>query len=333
VTRVTAEESGVPGNIRGPDVGSTDGLCWERQFAAEETPGQLWKWKHYDLVHAQAHLSIDADAALSSIARRVLTGMERRARIVIDGDTVAGTFPAFAHIDGADNDEPVFWHFAMTPTYLVTGRRRATRTLFAVLQLAEGGLHPRCPATFIDLCIASFAEEIRARLTSIDEVLAGVEDAVVGQPASSNLTELSGQLGRARRAVVRLARIVSPLARLLQLRIPSMPGWAQSPENDAAYRAIHETVDDITALQERARALHDELTSLFSDETNRRLYLVSIVTTLLMPAAFITGFFGMNTGGMPWSGDGATFGTLLATAVCAIAVVITLAFLRWRRLL
>jgi len=41
-----------------------------------------------------------------------------------------------------------------------------------------------------------------------------------------------------------------------------------------------------------------------------------MVTTLGMPATFVTGFFGMNTGGLPFGGDVAPAGTLYAGLTC-----------------
>ena len=49
-------------------------------------------------------------------------------------------------------------------------------------------------------------------------------------------------------------------------------------------------LDDITALSDRGRSLQDELTTRLTEETDRRLYIVSVVTALFMPATFVTGF-------------------------------------------
>ena len=48
-------------------------------------------------------------------------------------------------------------------------------------------------------------------------------------------------------------------------------------------------------MQDRARLLQDELSAIDSSVTNDRLYILTMVTTLLLPATFVTGFFGMNT--------------------------------------
>ena len=96
---------------------------------------------------------------------------------------------------------------------------------------------------------------------------------------------------------------------------------------------LHSALDDIAALYDRARSLQDELTTRLAEETNRRLYIVSVVTTLFIPATFITGFFGMNTGGLLWSGDDVPHGTLFAALLCGCAVATTLLLLRAKRLL
>ena len=41
------------------------------------------------------------------------------------------------------------------------------------------------------------------------------------------------------------------------------------------------------------------MTSLMAEETNRHLYVLSILTTLLLPPTLVTGVFGMNTKGLP----------------------------------
>ena len=82
-----------------------------------------------------------------------------------------------------------------------------------------------------------------------------------------------------------------------------------------------ETVErDVYSLQERARLLHEDIDSRASAETNRHLYILSLATAFLLPPTLVTGFFGMNTGSLPFaeSGDGTIYaGILIAASIAA----------------
>jgi zinc transporter len=63
-----------------------------------------------------------------------------------------------------------------------------------------------------------------------------------------------------------------------------------------------ETVErDVYSLQERARLLHEDIDSKATSETNRHLYILSLLTAFLMPPTLVTGFFGMNTENLPFA--------------------------------
>jgi zinc transporter len=221
----------------------------------------------------------------------------------------------------------------MQPHCLVTGRRRATRTLVNMWQAVEGGLSPVCPATLVDLCIAEFAREVRARLATLGSSLDPVEDRLIERRSAGELNDLGGRLGAVRREATQLNRVLMPLARVLGEDDEDLPAWTGLSQHDAGHRLLHSALDDIAALQDRTRSLQDELTTRLTEETNRRLYVVSVVTTLLLPATFVTGFFGMNTGGLLWGGDEVPHGTMFAALLCVAAVLSTLLVLRWKRLL
>jgi zinc transporter len=78
---------------------------------------------------------------------------------------------------------------------------------------------------------------------------------------------------------------------------------------------------EILALRERTRLLQEEITALTQEEANRHLHVLSILTTLFLPPTLITGIFGMNTKGLPFTDNESAF--LWATALMigsAIAV-------------
>jgi zinc transporter len=317
-----------------------DGLAWAFAFPPDAPPlpgdprpagGPGWDWLHYDLVHSHSRGAIEAEPGLPAFARLLLIGTDETPRIVHDEVAVAGVLPSFVRSGGEDAHEIAWWRFAMRPERLITSRRRPSRSLADVWQSLCAGGNVSCPAALLSLAITDFAREARRRVAELDDELDATEDALLDQRRSAELSGIGAQLGQARREVTIIKRALTPLARLLGDDIEELPAWARHESQDSAHNVVLTALDDIAALHDRARALQDELAARLTEETNRRLYIVSVVTTVVMPATLVTGFFGMNTGGMLWLEHGR--GTFYAFCVCLVAIVGTLLLLRWKRLL
>jgi magnesium transporter/zinc transporter len=107
-------------------------------------------------------------------------------------------------------------------------------------------------------------------------------------------------------------------------------GWARSRQLHQPKEALHRrtlaVLDDLGAVQDRSHALQDELEARSNEEMNRRLCLLSVLTAILAPTTLITGFFGMNTGGLHWTQN--PHGTALAVGLLASAMSLMLWLLR-----
>jgi zinc transporter len=311
---------------------SLDGLAWKRQFVGDDTRPD-WEWRHFDLVHAQAHMTIEDDAEFPALAKTLMNGTDESPRVVSDGNVIAGVLPSYARTGDVDQFELTCWRFAMLPHALITGRRRPSRTLASMWEAVAGGLNPTGPANLVDRSIAEFAREVRARLTTLAATLDPIEDTLIELRNSGELKDLGRRLGIVRREAIRLNRMLVPIVRAFDEDDDILPTWTGFSGHDVGHRLLHGALDDIAALHDRTRSLQDELTTRPAEEANRRLYIVSVVTTVLLPATFVTGFFGMNTGGMLWGGDEVPHGTVFATVLCAVAALVTLLWLHWKRML
>ena len=85
---------------------------------------------------------------------------------------------------------------------------------------------------------------------------------------------------------------------------------------------------DIVELRERSRLLEEELHYKMEEESNRHLHALSVVTMMLLPPTLVTGIFGMNTKGLPFTDNESAF---LWASVLLIGSA-TLAYLVMRRL-
>jgi zinc transporter len=76
-------------------------------------------------------------------------------------------------------------------------------------------------------------------------------------------------------------------------------------------------VEDLDALRERAAVTQEELTSRFSEQMNRTMYILSLVAAVFLPLGLLTGLLGINVGGMPGTDSNWAF-----AIVCAILILL-----------
>ncbi|MBB2161409.1 CorA family divalent cation transporter [Gluconacetobacter sacchari] len=297
--------------------------------ADERPPG--WVWLHYDVVHSASRARVEAIACLPEEARATLAGTDRGTRLEADGEIVYGALPGFD--DGMTDDDTSVsaWRFAVLPDLLVTTRRHPVPALGAAFRRLQRDEVPRTPAEIVDRTLLEFADSVRRNIAMLDDQLDRAEDLLLTLDQHTELGRITGLIGKVRRRSTELRRVISPVDRIFHNEDLELPEWAEDDIRDRSQRQIHAALDDLMALQDRARSLQDEVASGQAEETNRRLYTVSVLTTLMLPATFVTGFFGMNTGGMFLASG--PLGTVEAGGVCFLFMVIAWLLLKFTRLL
>jgi Mg2+ and Co2+ transporter CorA len=82
---------------------------------------------------------------------------------------------------------------------------------------------------------------------------------------------------------------------------------------------------DLATVQDRARLLQDEINLKIASQTNRQLFILSVLTALFVPATLVTGLFGMNVEGMPFADSVNGFWwALLVTLISSLSVCLLL---------
>lgn len=119
---------------------------------------------------------------------------------------------------------------------------------------------------------------------------------------ANRISTSRAELSSLRRSLVRLQRLLAPEPAAL-FRLLSRPApWLNEDDLRDLRLAAEEfsaAVADSAALTERVRLLQEELAALVNEQTNRTLFVLTVVTVLALPINIVSGVFGMNVGGIP----------------------------------
>jgi zinc transporter len=110
------------------------------------------------------------------------------------------------------------------------------------------------------------------------------------------------ELGSLRRMLVRLQRLLAPEPAAFFRLLSRPPDWINQEELQNLQQAAEKfstAINETAALVERVKQLQEELAALVSEQTNRTLFVLTMVTVLALPINLVAGLFGMNVGGIP----------------------------------
>ena len=329
---------------RPPSMDSLESVVWGYRFTeqgdAEELKGTAlreaiarqdsWIWLHFDLTDTRARAAIAELPHIPPEALEVLLSTDDHQRITTFDHAVAGVVADFERADTIEVRQMLRWHFCMAAHLFISARRRPLLTLNTMQQAVQGGRRILGVAGLFHAIIHAFAATMAALVSQYADSLDEVEDGLLDTKGAGDYEAL----GIVRRSAVRLHRQALPLRAMLRHLLEDRPPWFTDEAADdceAVARRIDSLCADLQALQERAHALQDELSARQTDETNRRLTMLSVVSALLMPPALVSGIFGMNVEGMPFKDN--ALGFIITMGLLGISVLLGFFVLRRMKLI
>lgn len=287
-------------------------------------------WLHLGLSDARVPALLGALPGLTPDAVQTLTSRDAHATLQVAPDMACGTLVDFQRGFDEMSSEIGWLHFAVTDRLIVTTRLHPLRSIDRARSVIERSARIRSPLDILGALVMEFQRTVIALVHEINDELNLIEDYVY-EDAERDETR---RLAPARRTIVRLHRHLRTELALLR-RVTSAEEDDVSEDFRDLARQLSDRIEtaerDVFSLQERARLLHEDIDSKATRQTNRHLYILSLLTAFLMPPTLVTGFFGMNTENLPFAHmDG---GTVFAAAIILASVAFAWWLLRRFRIL
>jgi zinc transporter len=290
------------------------------------TPAGTFRWLHVNLADQRAFQWLDKCKDLPHAARDLLRSNDLHSRVFIVDTMIAGVLPDFERdLDPAAVAQTGALRFVLADRMMITARLHPVCSADVILRRIMAGAAPVDAPAALDLMISSLAQFGNELVGGLMTTVQDAEDALVNEDRAPNLRALV----TVRRRAVQLHRHLYGVRGVL----------TRLEGDDEMHESFHPTLarliqrvtsldGDVGVLQSNLRQLRDELDVQTANRVNQNLYVLSVLSALLLPATFVTGFFGMNTGGMLWLNDSA--GTLKASGIIGGVALAVFFWLRTR---
>lgn len=297
---------------------TSDGTLLSEPAAATD---KAWTWKSYALADARARRSLEADKSLPDSVREAFLSSGDQCQISFEDGWLFGELPDLQHEHYGDPRELGYFRFAFDRNLFISGRRHPLQSVDDVRQsINRGKIRPAAPIALFNAIFRRFLDLLKAEINRLSETLDSIEDHIVSEKWQGERERLVP----VRRQIVVFHRYLTAATSLFR------------HIDHADRRALPEDLDDLIEglsiraatlhaegeqLQQRARLLQDELLAKMTDQSNRFLYVLSVMTAVLLPSNVITGLFGMNTPGLPFANSAHGFWVVALLAVIISAMV------------
>jgi zinc transporter len=326
--------------------GGIPGLVWAYRFGADGSavlldfpvdPATLedagrqgdWLWLHFAQSDTRAAAYIN-QLDLPQRAKATLLSHDEHLSLHLEGDVAFGVLADWQHAledefgqadARAPNEDREIGrlHFALSDGLVISTRRRALHSVHQLRARLDQGAKLESAPRVLESIIEQFALSVAEVTHELGESLDGIEDRVLSDRSGDERRDL----GRLRRRAVRMHRPLKALRRVIGQfeQRHAQRSHAMVAVAARLLQRFDELDNDIVVIQDRAKLLHDEVSAKLTDQTNRQLYFLSILTALFLPPTLVVGVFGMNTKGLPLTDDASGFAIAMTICVASSAIV------------
>ena len=295
---------------QGVAIGPDDAVTWLNAPRAPEGAGFVWL--HFNLSDASAEAWIASHLSVAPEFFDALREGSRSTRIEDAHDTLIAVVNDVAYEFSFDpSDIKTLW-VNVSPHLALSARVHPLRSIDRLRQSVKDGSSFGSSVAFLNHLMRDQGDVlvriVRDATLQVDEV----EDTLV----SGRLNHKRGDLGKLRRVLVRLQRLLAPEPGALFRLLRQPPPWITARDLEDLRQATEEfslVLRDLAELQERIKLLQEEIAARVGEQTGRSVFMLTMVTVLALPINIVAGLLGMNVGGIPMADK--PYGFLVIVAI------------------
>lgn len=286
-------------------------------------------WLHLSQLEERSRNWITQQAGIPDIAAAALIAQETRPRVQRFDNGVLIVLRGVNLNPGANPEDMVSLRIWIERGFMITVRLRRLLAVQDTLAAIQNGYRPEDT----DELLVQLAERLFRRMEPVIDDLEERIDLVDEEQTASDANQPTRELQTLRLRTIILRRYILPQRDALRQLTSDPPSWFSrqtlSGLSEAADRVIR-YVESLDEIRERAMVIQDTIQNRSSEELNRRLYILSIISAICLPIGLLTGLLGINVAGMPGADTAWAFWAVTIIMVLIVGLEVwALRTLKW----
>ncbi|MDX2496246.1 MAG: zinc transporter ZntB [Desulfuromusa sp.] len=284
-------------------------------------------WIHLNYSDDTVKKWIQTESSLSALSCEILMEQDTRPRHVKTTDGFLLILRGVNFNPESDLEDMVALRMSFEENRIITMCQRPVMALKDIHEALEAGRGPKNTLGFLAMSIDRIVDRMGEMIAEVDEQVDKLEDAVL----TADIDTFRSQLAQIRRQNITLRRHIAPQRDVLARLQNEHPEWANDKTRLQLREFSERTVrfiEELDSVRDRTSVTQEELNNRLSEQINKAMYVLSIVTVIFLPLGLITGLLGINVGGIP----GAEYKWAFLIVVLILIVIVSLLINYFRRI-
>ena len=306
---------------------SAAALAWLK--AEREAGNPEFVWLHFSLSNVNSEKWLTDHLALPEHYFETLREGQGSTRIEQAEDALIAVINDVIYDFSYDASQIATLWMCVRHNVVVSSRLHSLRSIDRLRVSVKGGERFASPVSLLAHLLWDQADVLQQIARDAASRVDRIEDSLL----AGRVDAKRSTLGSLRRVFVRLRRLLAPEPGALFRLLNRPPAWFDdddAQELRAATEEFSAVLNDLAALQERTKLLQEEIVAHTTEQTNRSVFLLTMVTVLALPINIIAGLLGMNVGGIPLAQDPDGFWIIAAIIATFTGVAGWFAFFKQR---
>ena len=280
-------------------------------------------WVHFDYSSQMAKDWIRNKSGIDSVAVDALLTEETRPRTTILNDSFLIALRGVNLNPNSKPEDMISIRLYVSPSLIISTRRRNLLTVTELIDNLKRGIGPKSSSEFL----VELTYRITDRMDSVIDQIQDRTDFLEENLLDTADTKFRNEILAIRRETIILKRYLSPQKEALNKLYNDKITWVNEYQkieiretNDQLMRHIEE----LETIRDKVALIQEELANRLSEQLNKKMYILSIISAIFLPLSFLTGLLGINIGGIPGAENENAFYIFSLILVFIISVQLTI---------
>lgn len=255
-------------------------------------------WVHFDYSSPEAVDWITNKSEIDSIAIDALLTEETRPRTTLLNDSILIALRGVNLNPNSKPEDMVSIRLYISTHLIISTRKRDILSVAEIIDILKKGIGPKSSSEFLTELICRVTDRMEDVINQIEDRTNALEENLI----DSTDLKFRNEILSVRREIIILRRYLFPQKEALNKLYNDKITWINEYErieiretNDQLMRHIEE----LDTIRDKVSLIQEELANSLSDQVNKKMYILSIISAIFLPLTFLTGLLGINIGGIP----------------------------------